>query len=115
MPDESPEQAFERGVGVGRIEQRLAGHDVHLGKINGSVADVARELASLRAEQANELVALRLAVQSLSDAISTEKLVSEARREESDYAWTPLQRFTVGLVTLVVVAALAIAARGGVG
>jgi hypothetical protein len=115
MSDETPKEAFERGVDAGRIDQRLAGHDVHLGKINGSVADVARELASLRASQANELVSLRLAVQSLSDAISAQAKIEEARREESDYAWTPLQRVTVGIVTVVVIAALAIAARGGVG
>ena len=106
---ETTQEAFERGATAGRIEQRLTEHEDHLLRINGSI----ERGAAATEDVAKELNALHLAVQSLADSVASERAVEEARREESDYAWTPLQRVVVGFVTLLVVGALVIAARGG--
>ncbi|MCX5064372.1 hypothetical protein OOJ91_00655 [Micromonospora lupini] len=42
--------AYERGVGAGRIEQRLQGHDEHLRHINGSIDSMTRAMQALTEE-----------------------------------------------------------------
>lgn len=75
---ESPQEAYDRGVGVGRIEQRLTEYDKHFKTINGSIADTARELHDL------VLQVQRLADQAVADAktrVSTAEAVEKARQE----------------------------------
>jgi len=100
---ESPQDAYDRGVGVGRIEQRLSEYDKHFKTINGSIADTARELHDL------VLAVQRLADQAVADAktrVTTAEAVEKARQEaagaleaerrarvdRADTAWSPIQR-----------------------
>lgn len=92
---------YERGVVAGEIAARLADHDQHLAKINGSMNDVARALH-----------ALTLAVQRLGDqadasaktviatAAALEK-ADAARRAQSETSWSPLTRIGVAVSIIV--------------
>jgi len=106
---ESPQDAYNRGVDAGVIDTRLAGHDKHFTAINGSLADMAREMHELT-----------LAVQRLGDGavardatvITTAAALKDAeaaRRDKSEQSWTPLARATVLISTVVTVAALILA------
>ncbi len=99
MPD--PIGDYDRGVAAGEIAARLAGHDQHFAAINGSIADVAREMH-----------ALTLAVQRLGDqAVSRDATVlttaaalkdaEEARRSLGESRWTP---YTKGFAVLAALA-----------
>jgi hypothetical protein len=97
---ETPKEAFERGAAAGEIAARLAGHDEHFAKINGSIGDMATELH-----------AVALAVQRLGDqAISRDATVvttaaalkdaEEARRDKTEQRWSPLTRLSVVVGTI---------------
>ena len=84
---------YERGI----QDQRLKDHDTHLGKINGSLGDVARELGALR----TELGGVKMNLQRLTDAVeSNQKLVVttaiavEAERKSTAEA-IEIQRTTI--------------------
>ncbi|MES2211022.1 MAG: hypothetical protein V4515_12720 [Chloroflexota bacterium] len=92
--------AYDRGHVDGGIAERLAGHDRHFARINGSLEDVARALA-----------ALTLAVQRLGDqAIARDATVlttaaalkdaDDARRDKSEQSWSPWQKSIAVLVAL---------------
>jgi hypothetical protein len=96
--------AYDRGVAAGEIAQRLAGHDEHLAKINGSMDRVADRLDTLV-----------LAVQRLGDAMAADRATvvttasalkdaDEARRATDVRHWTPFQR---GIAVLGAAAAIA--------
>ncbi len=98
--------AYDRGVAAGEIAARLAGHDKHFAAINGSLADVAREMH-----------ALTLAVQRLGDqAVSRDATVvttaaalkdaEDARRSKSETSWSPFARGIAVVATLATVAGL---------
>jgi len=87
---------YDRGVAAGEIAARLAGHDRHFATINGSMGRVADELRDLR-----------LAVQRLGDAADAARATvittaaalkdaGEARREQVESRWAPLQRLSLG-------------------
>ena len=89
---EPVEDAYERGHIAGEIAARLAGHDRHFAAINGSLADLAREMHGLT-----------LAVQRLGDqAVSRDATVvttaaalkdaEDARRAKSEQSWSPWQK-----------------------
>jgi hypothetical protein len=91
---------------AGEIAARLAGHDKHFASINGSLADIAKEMHGLT-----------LAVQRLSDqAISRDATVvttaaalkdaEEARRGLSEQSWTPVSRVLAVLGGLAALAAV---------
>ncbi|MFC5268475.1 hypothetical protein ACFPJ1_40755 [Kribbella qitaiheensis] len=102
--DESPQEAYERGTVAGKIDARLAGHDKHFATINGSLADVAKELHDLK-----------LAVQRLGDqAVSRDATVvttaaalkdaEDARRSKTESAWSPVAKaIAIGGVALVAI------------
>lgn len=106
---ESPEPSdYQRGVTAGGIESRLAGHDKHFARINGSLDDVAGQLS-----------ALVMAVQRLGDqAIARDATVittasalkdaEEARRNMSDQKWTPMARTLTVVGALVALAGLVV-------
>jgi hypothetical protein len=96
--------AYDRGHTAGEIAARLAGHDKHFATINGSLAEVAREMHSLT-----------LAVQRLGDqAVSRDATVittaaalkdaEAARRDNSEHAWSPIARLLAVLGGLAAVA-----------
>lgn len=87
--------AYDRGHVAGGIDARLAGHDRHFAKINGSIERLA-----------NEMHALTLAVQRLGDqAVSRDATVvttaaalkdaEDARRAQSDQSWSPWAKLGV--------------------
>lgn len=84
---------YERG----KIDERLASHDKHFERINGSLTDVAENLASLNlgiqrlvdSAQADRATVLTTA-KALKDA-------EEARRDKGDARWSPVQRLAVVL------------------
>jgi hypothetical protein len=86
MPDDG---AYERGVSAGEITQRLADHDRHFAKLNGTMGDVAKALQGLT-----------LAVQRLGDAADADRATvkttaealekqDKARRDQSESRWSP--------------------------
>lgn len=132
---ETNEQAFDRGTEAGRVAAELAQHGAHLDKINGSMDRVAKALEGLRADNAaqakatraemaaqvesfrEEVTALKLVIQGLGDSASADrstvvataaalKDADQARRDKTEFAWTPVQRmlgvgmFVVALVGL---------------
>lgn len=108
------ESEFDRGHIAGGIAERLASHDRHFEAINGSIADVARELAGLKlgvqrlADQAvadaktrvTTAEAVEKARKEAADALESERVV---RRERSDQSWTPWQRLLAVIAGLGVV------------
>jgi hypothetical protein len=114
--------AHERGYNEGKIDQRLAGHDAHFDKINGSIEKTAKNLAELTlaiqryAGQAEATAATIIATAKAAEAtvIATAlalKEANEARKDKSDSSWTPVQRFiaVVGGLAVVIGATLGIA------
>lgn len=75
---ETPQEAYDRGVDAGRIEQQMAEFRQHFIVINGSIADTAAELRNLGMQ------VQRLADQAVADAktrVSTAEAVEKARQE----------------------------------
>ena len=111
---------YDRGI----QDQRLQGHDDHFEKINGSQAEVARQLTLVKAE----LVGLRMDLQRLTDAVdsnqrivattamaveaerkSTAEAVENQRttlRDTTEKRWSPLSRVAIMLSAAVAVSAL---------
>jgi hypothetical protein len=100
------ESEFERGHIAGGIAERLASHDKHFETINGSLADVAREMGKMT-----------LAVQRLGDqadsaaktVITTAQALEKAeaaRRSKSESAWSPFQKILVVISVAVSVIGL---------
>lgn len=79
---QSPMSEYDRGHIAGRIEERLTRTESHLKAINGSMAEVAKELTKLT-----------LAVQALRDEQATTARVlreaNTAQRETSAVRWSP--------------------------
>jgi hypothetical protein len=112
-PDDDP---YERGHLAGEIAARLAGHDRHFEKINGSIERFAVETHSLT-----------LAVQRLGDQADAAaatvvvtaaalKAAEDARRAKSESSWSPLARTVSilgGLVALATLAGYLIVIRRG--
>lgn len=99
---------YERGVTVGSIETRLAGHDRHFAAINGHLADIAETLTRV------ELDLQRLADRATGHD-STEAALRDAdedRLRAADRRWTPVQRVVVVLSVLVSLTALYAVLRG---
>lgn len=101
-----PDDAYDRGHIAGEIAARLAGHDKHFAAINGSLADIAREM------HANTLAVQRLGDQAVArDAtvITTAKALKDAddaRRAKAEWSWMPFARLIAvvgGLAAVVVV------------
>jgi hypothetical protein len=101
-----PDDAYDRGHIAGEIAARLADHDRHFAAINGSLADVAREMHDLT-----------LAVQRLGDqAVARDATVittaaalkdaEDARRSKGEQSWTPFARLIAVLGGLVAVVTL---------
>jgi hypothetical protein len=101
------DDAYDRGHMAGEINARLAGHDRHFQTINGSLADVAKEMHGLT-----------LAVQRLGDqavardatVVTTAKALKDAedaRRAQSDQSWSPFARLLAVLGGLAALAAVA--------
>jgi hypothetical protein len=103
---ESGESAYDRGHLQGEVAARLAGHDKHFAAINGSISDLAREMH-----------ALTLAVQRLGDqAVSRDATVvttaaalkdaEDARRSQSEQAWSPYTKIFAALAAVAALAAI---------
>jgi hypothetical protein len=89
MPEDEVAAAHAEGVVAGRIDQRLADHDVHFTRINGSLDDVANELRELTMVVKANLVS----------AEATEKVVGERRKE----GWSTRERLIAGAGVAVAV------------
>ncbi|MGC4878655.1 hypothetical protein ACLQ26_20645 [Micromonospora sp. DT43] len=108
---ESAAAAYERGVGAGRIEQRLQGHDDHLRHINGSIDSMTRALQALTEElRANAAILSANVASGRRDALERDRIAA-VRIEEAGLVdsrrtvrWTRWQRWVavVGAVILVV-------------
>jgi hypothetical protein len=94
---------YKRGHDAGGIAERLDSHDRHFAAINGSLADMVRELHSLT------LAVQRLADQAVArdaTAVTTAaalKAADDARRDKTEQGWAPWQKalaVTAGLVAV---------------
>lgn len=101
---ETPQEAFDRGHLAGSIAERLAEHEKHLSKINGSIDRFGTEMHALT------LAVQQLAAQAVSrdaTAITTAKALKdadEARRAQAEQHWSPVQRIlgaVAGLSALI--------------
>jgi len=102
-----PDDAYDRGHIAGEIAARLADHDRHFATINGSLADIARELHD------QTLAIQRLGDQAEANAktvITTAaalKAAEDARRAKGEQTWTPFARTIAVLGGLAALAAVA--------
>ena len=106
---ESPSEAYERGTTAGAIEARLAGHDKHFARINGSIERLATELhdLNLNIQRLSDQAVARDATTSAT-AIAL-KNAEQARRDKSQSTWTPFARIAVALSTIGGVIGIALA------
>lgn len=109
-------EEYDRGHIAGRIEERLTRHEAHLGQINGSMADVARELAdlnlgmqALRDQQESSAIAAVAAAAALEKTVATTakalREANDARRQTSEVRWSPWAKLLAalgGVATLLV-------------
>ncbi|MEH1099556.1 hypothetical protein [Micromonospora sp. CPCC 205561] len=103
--------AYNRGLGAGRIEQRLQGHDEQLRQIYGSIDSMTVALRAL-AEELRAHVTLASANETSDHRDVTEKeRIAEVRAEEAanvevqkTVRWTAWQRAfaVIGAIVLVV-------------
>jgi hypothetical protein len=108
------DNAFDRGVSAGKIEQRLKDHDKHLSAINGSVAHVADRLDGIDEKIGSIFLTLqRIAdgttadkrtVITTAEAVEKERIskaeaVEETRRTR-DQRWSPLTRWAAAVAIL---------------
>lgn len=102
-------RTFDEGVAAGEIAQRLKQHDNHFSAINGSIKDLAAEMAkqTLQIQRiADEMVSDRKTVVTTASAL---KDAEAARREKTEVRWSPLARLAAAaavVATLITLAAL---------
>jgi len=90
------EEAYDRGVTAGQIDQRLKEHDQHLNRINGSMEKVATNLGELTMQ-----------IQRLADAAEADRrtvvVTAAALKEATEKTWSPLARWGVaaGIIAAV--------------
>lgn len=104
------QEAYDRGVLAGEVATRLAGHDKHFEAINGSLAEMVRELHGLgmaMQKMADQNAAAAVTVVATASAL---KDAEEARRNLSTQSWTPVQRFLAVLGTVSTAVATALGA-----
>ncbi|MFI6272008.1 hypothetical protein [Micromonospora zamorensis] len=103
--------AYNRGLGAGRIEQRLQGHDEHLRQINGSIDSMTRALHALTEELRANVALFSATVTSDRRDDSERERIAAVRVEEADLVtsqrtvrWTAWQRWfaVMGAIILVV-------------
>lgn len=98
MAEETTDQAYIRGVTAGEIAARLAGHDKHLGAINGSLADLVVRFDGLRAD-------VQRAADRTEESARTVAASAKAVRAAGERAWLPWSR----IISLVAAAASLVA------
>ncbi len=112
MSDKRSDEDYDRGHVAGTIDARLAGHDKHFAEINGSLKDLAREMAKMvTAVQrlGDQAIARDATVVTTAAAL---KDAEEARRSKSENAWSPLTRISVVLGILAAIVGLYFAIVG---
>lgn len=117
MTQPKPTDEYDRGHVAGRIEERLTRHEVHLDKINGSMADVAKELSrlnlgvqALRDQQTSSATAAVAAAAALEKTVATTaqalREANDARRQTSEVHWSPWAKLLAvvgGIAALLVI------------
>ncbi|NYH45954.1 hypothetical protein HNR22_005681 [Micromonospora jinlongensis] len=103
--------AYNRGLGAGRIEQRLQGHDEHLRQINGSIDSMTRALHALAEELRANVALFSATVTSDRRDDAERERIAAVRVEEAGIVtsqrtvrWTAWQRWfaVIGAIILVV-------------
>jgi hypothetical protein len=111
-PQEATEAAERRAFAAGQIDARLAGHDEHFARINGSIERLADEMHLMN------LVVQRLADDAKANEATVIKTAAAlkdadiARREKSDSSWTPFQRGIAVVVAATAVIGLYLRSTG---
>jgi hypothetical protein len=122
----TPNQAdeYDRGHIAGRIEERLTQAETHLAKINGSMADVARQLSKLNLgvqslcdEQIASSKAAVAAAAALERTVATTaqalRLADQDRRADAADRWSPWAKVIAVLGGLAALVAVVIALTSG--
>jgi len=111
------ERGFVAGHIEGKIDARLAEHDKHFDKINGSMARVAvaletltLEVASLRQLGIADKATVIQTASALKDAEQGRRDRDKTEREQSDRHWTPKARFIAVIGSIVLVASFVLGA-----
>lgn len=112
------DEAYKRGVAAGEIARRLAEHDEHLNRINGSMERVASMLGDLTLELQRQGDRTVAAIQQLRDqrtadaatVVTTATALESERKARSDRSsdsWTPMARVLAVLGGLAALAGVA--------
>lgn len=123
---ETPSEAYDRGTVAGKIDARLAGHDKHFARINGSLERIANEMHELRLAMQALAAQTNARDQRLEDqAISRDATVlttaaalkdaETARRDKSESNWTPLARVAVAVSAIAAVIGIVLAVYANIG
>jgi len=111
MP-ESPKEAYDRGVDAGMVTAKLAEHEGHLERINGSIGHFAEEIHGLTlAVQGLRDDARATAATTITTAEALEKAES-ARRDKAESAWSPVAKRLVVVGAIVGILAVVVGALG---
>jgi len=89
MTEETPQDAFDRGVTAGEIAARLANHDTHFASINGHIGDLVGEIHGMRLDVqrlVDQAEASALTVLATAKALRT---AEETRTNSSNQSWSP--------------------------
>lgn len=99
---------YKRGHDAGGIAERLDSHDRHFALINGSLADMVREMHAMTLalqRLADQAVARDATVVTTAAAL---KDAEEARRDRTEQGWAPWQKALAVIAGLGVVAGLVV-------
>jgi hypothetical protein len=105
---ESHQEAFDRGTAAGQITARLAEHDKHFARINGSLETMASEMHAVNLGLQglrDEAVASRATVLTTAAAL---KAADDARRDKTEQSWSPMTRLGAVVASAVGVIGLGI-------
>lgn len=111
------DDAYDRGHLAGEINARLADHDRHFAAINGSLADIARELhkQTLALQKLGDQAVARDAT--VITTAAALKSADEQRRAAAEQSWSPWTKLfaVIGAVVALISAVVAAVSLGLIG
>jgi hypothetical protein len=111
---ESNSEAAERGFTAGQIDARLAGHDKHFEKINGSIDRLADEIHTMNLGMQRLADDAKANAKTVITTAAALKDAEAARRDKSETSWSPWARgfVVIGGVSAVVAVVVTVLLKG---
>lgn len=101
---------YDRGRTAGGIDARLAGHDKHFAAINGSLRDMATELAGVKMQLQRLADAADADRRTVVTTAAALKDAEAARRDTTADRWSPWQKAVALVGALAALAGIVLAA-----